>query len=80
MKIEGIGEKTAETLVERAKEFVAQLEADRELREKAEAAARRTIDEDKKLGVRDVFHDDAEQVEETESKTAESKEEDEKPE
>jgi N utilization substance protein A len=58
-KIEGIGQKTAETLIERAKEFVTKAEAEREVREKAEAAAPRTVlDEDKKLAVSDVFHDD----------------------
>ncbi len=80
VKIDGIGEKTAETLIERAKEFAAQLEAERELREKAESAARKTLEDDKKLGVSDVFHDDVEQVEETQPEPAESTEEDAKPE
>jgi len=81
VKIDGIGQKTAETLIERAKEFVAQLEADREVREKAEAADHKTVpDEDKKLEVSDVFHDDVGPVEEAPSETAESKEEDTKPE
>jgi len=81
VKIDGIGQKTAETLIERAKEFVAQLEADREFREKADAVTRKSVpDEDKKLGVRDVFHDDVEHVEEAQPETAESKEEDAKPE
>ncbi|PWB75973.1 transcription termination/antitermination protein NusA [candidate division GN15 bacterium] len=80
VKIDGIGEKTAETLIERAKEFVAQLEEERELREKAEAAARKSQEEDKKLGVSDVFHDDVEPIEESQPESAESTEEDAKPE
>ena len=80
VKIDGIGQKTAETLVERAKEFVAQLEADRELREKADVASRKTLEDEKKLNVRDVFHEDVAPAEEAKAETVESKEEDEKPE
>lgn len=80
VKIDGIGQKTAETLVERAKEFVAQLEAEREMREKADAAARKSLEDEKRLAVSDVFHDVSEQADEVQSETAESTEEDEKPE
>ena len=63
VKIPGIGEKTAETLVEKARVFVKELEIEYERRAKEEAKAK--ADEkvkDAKLTAEDVFEDDAEFV------------------
>ena len=64
VKIEGLGEKTAETLVDKAKAFVAELEEDYERRkaeEKATAQAEGVAParlRDDKLRAEDVFEDD----------------------
>jgi len=61
VKIEGIGQKTAETLVEKAKAFVAQLEVDYAKKEKeAKKEAEKTKPADEKLTAEDVFADDEE--------------------
>jgi transcription termination/antitermination protein NusA len=63
MRIEGIGQKTAETLIERAKEFVAEVEAKRTAEEKAgRILSKSQTQEEQKLAVSDVFHDDPEVV------------------
>ena len=63
-KIEGLGEKTAETLIERAKEMVSKLEAEHQERkaEEAKVAVEEGTEEEKKFGVSDVFEDDKEYV------------------
>lgn len=62
-KIEGIGQKTAEALVERAKEMAAQLELEYEKKRKAEAASeKKEADPDKALTASDVFVDDKDYV------------------
>ncbi len=63
VKIPGIGEKTAETLIEKAKVFVKELEIEYERRAKEEAKAKAAKKaEDAKLTAEDVFEDDAEFV------------------
>lgn len=63
VKIPGIGEKTAETLVDKAKAFVKDLEKEYERRAKEEAKAKAAEKaEDAKLTAEDVFEDDAEFV------------------
>jgi NAD-dependent DNA ligase len=54
LKIEGIGQKTAETLIERAREMAAQLEVEYEKKAKAEAATSKESESDK-LTESDVF-------------------------
>jgi N utilization substance protein A len=62
-RIEGIGQKTAETLIERAKAFVADVEAKRTVEEKAgRILSKSQTAEEQKLAVSDVFHDDPEVV------------------
>jgi N utilization substance protein A len=64
LRIEGIGQKTAETLIEKAQEMVAQLEADYKKKRKAEekkAKQTKTGDPDK-LTEKDVFVDDKDYV------------------
>lgn len=64
LRIEGIGQKTAETLLEKAQEMVAQLEADYKRKRKAEdkkAKLSKTPDPDK-LTESDVFVDDKDYV------------------
>jgi N utilization substance protein A len=68
VKIEGLGEKTAETLIEKARKFVAELEAEYE-RKKAEEeaaaqeeAAEAPADEAEKPSPESVFEDDEEYV------------------
>ena len=61
MKIEGIGAKTAESLVERAKQMVQQLEAEylqREQEGKKAAAEQKDEEADEALSVDDVFGED----------------------
>ncbi|MEE8578206.1 MAG: transcription termination factor NusA [candidate division Zixibacteria bacterium] len=64
-RIEGLGQKTAEKLIERASEFVKELEekfrADEAIRAK-EAKEQDVAPESDKLGVSDVFEEDAEYV------------------
>jgi transcription termination/antitermination protein NusA len=63
MKIEGIGQKTAETLVERAKEFVSDVEKKRKAAEADGTVLLKSQTEvEQKLDVSDVFHDDPEDV------------------
>jgi transcription termination/antitermination protein NusA len=63
LKIEGIGQKTAETLLERAKETVVRLEAEYEKKRKAEAASEtKTPQPDDKLTASDVFVEDKDYV------------------
>jgi Holliday junction resolvasome RuvABC DNA-binding subunit len=63
MKIEGIGQKTADTLIERAKEFVARLEEERRVREAAEKKeAVKEPQKEEKLAESDVFADEADYV------------------
>ncbi len=63
VKIPGIGEKTAETLIEKAKVFVKELEIEYERRVKEEAEAKAAEKaEDAKLTAQDVFEDDVEFV------------------
>lgn len=59
MKIEGIGQKTAETLIERAKERVEEIEIERRNADKLEKATPTTSVSDERLAASDVFHDDA---------------------
>lgn len=54
LKIEGIGQKTAETLIERAREMAAQLEVEYEKKAKTEAATSKEPESDK-LTESDVF-------------------------
>jgi N utilization substance protein A len=62
-KIEGIGAKTAETLIERAKEIVAQVEAEFQKREAELKAAKPAEPETpEKLEEKDVFEDDKDYV------------------
>jgi N utilization substance protein A len=61
-KIEGFGQKTAETLINRAKEFVEQLEIKQQEKEALQKAETDQKDEDEKLEASDVFHDDDEYV------------------
>ncbi len=64
LRIEGIGQKTAETLLEKAQQMVAQLEADYKKKRKAEekkAKQSKTADPDK-LTEKDVFVDDKDYV------------------
>ena len=74
IKIEGLGQKTAEKLVEKAKAFVVEHEEEyeRKQKEKAETEAEaKTEDQNKKLTAEDVFEDDEEYVtEEDEVKQA----------
>ena len=58
MKIEGIGQKTAETLIERAKERVVEIERERASADKIEAMTSTVKVEDDKLQASDVFHAD----------------------
>jgi Holliday junction resolvasome RuvABC DNA-binding subunit len=59
MKIEGIGQKTADTLIEKAQAFVAHLEQERSRREAAEEkAGTAQPSEEAKLEVSDVFVDE----------------------
>jgi transcription termination/antitermination protein NusA len=62
VKIEGIGQKTAETLVERAKEYVVKAEAARVHKDKTEPKTQSKQDEDKKLEIHDVFVEDPDYV------------------
>jgi len=66
-KIPGIGDKTAETLIDKAAEFVKDLEAEyerkRKLQKRREAAE--AAERDEKLTAEDVFDDDVEYVTET---------------
>ncbi|MFZ5981460.1 MAG: transcription termination factor NusA [Candidatus Zixiibacteriota bacterium] len=57
-RIEGFGQKTAETLINRAKEFVAQLEDEQRLKEATRQADSGKNAAEEKLEVSDVFHDD----------------------
>lgn len=59
MKIEGIGQKTAETLIERAKERVEEIEIERRNADKLEKATPTTSVSEERLAASDVFHDDA---------------------
>ena len=61
-KIEGFGQKTAETLINRAKEFVEQLEIKQQEKEALQKAETDQKAEDEKLEASDVFHDDDEYV------------------
>ena len=63
MKIEGIGEKTAEKLIQRAQEMVVQLEAEYKKRHAAEKAAAAEIAEPK-LSEADLFEDSPDYVSE----------------
>jgi len=62
VKIEGLGEKTAETLIEKAKVFVAELEAEYErkkaMERAAEAAQAAESKAEEKLRPEDVFEED----------------------
>lgn len=60
MKIEGIGQKTAETLIERAKERVVEIERDRLAADKLSVATSTVSVADDKLAESDLFHTDAE--------------------
>jgi N utilization substance protein A len=63
LKIEGIGQKTAETLVERAKEVAAQLEVEYDKKAKVEAESPgKDAEQDKALTAKDVFVDDKDYV------------------
>ena len=63
IKIPGIGEKTAETLIEKAKVFVAELEREYDRKQAAEkAAAEKEAPAEAKMKAEDVFEDDAEYV------------------
>lgn len=63
IKIEGIGQKTAETLIERAKAFVAEVEAKRHSDEAdGTVLLKSQTEEEQKLAVSDVFHDDPDVV------------------
>lgn len=71
VKIEGLGEKTAETLIERAKQFVVELEKDYELRkaaERAEAAKQPAEAQSDKMRESDVFESDEDFVTEADEK------------
>lgn len=57
IKIEGIGQKTAETLLERAKEMVLELEAQQDRREE-ERRRTNVASADDKLTASDIFHHD----------------------
>ncbi len=73
LKIEGLGQKTAEKLIEKAKAFVVEHEQEyeRKQKEKAEEATEETEAVDAKLTAGDVFEDDDEYVtEEDEVKQA----------
>ena len=62
-KIEGLGQKTAETLIERSKEMVEILEEEYRKKKEAERAAQKEAGKDKdKLSVGDVFEDDDDDV------------------
>lgn len=76
VKIEGLGQKTAEKLIEKAKAFVAELEAEYERKQKELAEQEMEEEpEEEKLTVDDVFHEDEEYVtEEDEIKTADAPE------
>jgi len=75
-KIEGLGQKTAETLMERAKEFVAQLEEEYRKKKAAEkAAAEKAPKEDSdKLTVKDVFEEEVAEEDEDDSEDEEDPE------
>lgn len=68
VKVEGLGQKTAETLLERAKAFVEELEEEYRKKKEAEKAAAEAEEKDKedeeeeKLSVDDVFEEDKEYV------------------
>ena len=63
IKIPGIGEKTAETLIEKAKVFVAEREREYDRKQAAEkAAAEKEAPAEAKMKAEDVFEDDAEYV------------------
>lgn len=66
VKIEGLGQKTAETLLERAKAFVAELEKEYLQKKEAEKAAAKKGEskDEEKLTVKDVFEEDEEVVSE----------------
>ncbi len=74
IKIEGLGQKTAEKLIEKAKQFVAELEEEYERKEKEKAEQEAEAEEEEaeeKLTAEDVFEDDEEYVtEEDEVKQA----------
>jgi len=75
IKIEGLGQKTAEKLIEKAKQYVAKLEEEYEARQKelAEKEAAEEEVEEEKLTAEDVFEDDEEFVtEEDEVRKAEA--------
>ena len=58
-RIEGLGEKTAETLLERAQTMVTELEAEYEKKQEAEKAVTDTeVEQDEKLEESDVFEND----------------------
>lgn len=61
VKIEGLGPKTAETLVEKATAFVAQLEKDYAKKQK-EIAKQKAEEVDEKLTAEDVFTDDEDYI------------------
>ena len=62
-KVPGIGEKTAEALIDKAKKFVRDLEREYTKRKKAEAKAKAAAKiDDGKLRAQDVFEDDTEFV------------------
>jgi N utilization substance protein A len=64
-KIEGLGQKTAETLLERAKAFVEELEEEYRKKKEVEKAAKASEKkDDDKLKVEDVFEEDEEFVSE----------------
>jgi len=80
VKIEGLGQKTAEKLIEKAKQYVARLEEEYEARakEEAEQGAEKEPEKEEKLSAKDVFEDDDEFVtEEDEIRQAEAPEFDE---
>lgn len=64
VKIEGLGQKTAEKLIEKAKQYVARLEQEYEARQKKQALEQTSEEEakDEKLTAEDVFEDDEEFV------------------
>ncbi|UCE23517.1 MAG: transcription termination factor NusA [Candidatus Zixiibacteriota bacterium] len=74
IKIEGLGQKTAEKLIEKAKQYVAELEEEYERKQKEKAEQEAEAEEEaaeEKLSAEDVFEDDEEYVtEEDEVKQA----------
>jgi len=61
-KIEGFGQKTAETLINRAKEFVEELEIKQQEKESLQKAEAEKAEEEEKMEASDVFNDDEEYV------------------